>query len=294
LDRVGLASAVAAYTMWGLFPIFFKQLSAVPAMEIIAHRVIWAVPILLLIVIMRRQWSEYRQAIANWSMLRWMLASAVLISINWLIYVWAVNNAYVLAASFGYYLNPLLNILMGTVFLKERLNRTQWIAVGVALLGVAVMGAGALDTVWISLGLAVSFCAYGLVRKMAPVGALPGLALETTLLLPLAIGLGFWFSALPVHPGWGSDSQINWLLFASGVLTAIPLWLFANAARRMSYSMLGFIQYIGPTLQFLCGVLLYNEPLTGTRIASFMLIWVALTIFSWDVVRRMRGATSPV
>jgi chloramphenicol-sensitive protein RarD len=290
IDRVGLASAIGAYTAWGFMPVFFKQIAAVPAMEIIAHRVIWAVPLLIAIMALRRQLREYWATVASWPQLRWMLASSALISVNWLIYVWAVNNGQILAASFGYYLNPLLNIMMGTIFLKERLNQTQLVAVGVAALGVAVMGAGALDTVWISLSLAASFCAYGLVRKMAPVGAVPGLAIETSLLLPIAMAGAFWYAYQGPHPGWGSDPRTTWLLAAGGAVTAIPLLLFATAARRMDYSTLGFVQYLAPTLQFLCGVLLYDEPLTTARSISFGLIWLALAIFSWDAIRRLRAA----
>jgi chloramphenicol-sensitive protein RarD len=290
LDRVGLVCAIAAYTSWGFMPVFFKLLSAVPALEIIAHRVIWAVPLLILILIFRGQMREYRDVLARWALLRWMLASALLISINWLIYVWAVNNERILAASFGYYLNPLLNIMMGTIFLKETLNQAQKVAVGVAAIGVVVMGAGTLDSVWISIALATSFCAYGLVRKMAPVGAVPGLAIETSLLLPVAMGGAFWFAYQGPHPGWGSDSDTTWLLVAGGFITAIPLLLFAISARRLDYTTMGFIQYLAPTLQFLCGVLLYNESLTAVHIASFGLIWLALAIFSADAVRRMRSA----
>lgn len=275
-------------------PVFFKQIQAVPALEIIAHRIVWAVPLLIAIMAFRRQLREYVEVLASWLLLRWMLASGALISVNWLVYVWAVNNGHILAASFGYYLNPLLNILMGTAFLGERLNRTQIAAVSAAAIGVAVMGSGALDTLWISLTLATSFCAYGLVRKMAPVGAVPGLAIETTLLLPLAMAGAFWFAlysgADSPHPGWGSDARTTWLLVAGGAVTAIPLLLFAVAARRMSYSALGFIQYLAPTLQFLVGVLIYNEPLTTARLISFALIWLALAIFSWDALRRMRTA----
>jgi chloramphenicol-sensitive protein RarD len=289
-DRVGVAAAFGAYIAWGFMPVFFRQIQAVPAVEIIAHRVVWAVPLLLLILAVRRQLGEYVQVIARWQLLRWMLASGLLISINWLLYVWAVNAGYILATSFGYYLNPLLNILLGTVFLGERLNRTQWQAVGVAALGVAVMGAGSLGTLWISLGLAASFGAYGLVRKMAPVGAVPGLAIETSLLLPVAVAAAFWYAYQGPHPGWGSDPRTTWFLAAGGAMTAIPLLLFAIAARRMDYSALGFIQYLAPTIQFLCGWLLYNEPLTATRLISFGLIWAALAIFSWDAIRRIRAA----
>ena len=271
-------------------PVFFRQMSTVPALEIIAHRVIWAVPLLIAIMAVRRQLGEYKTVLSQWLLLRWMIASSLLISINWLVYVWAVNNGQILAASFGYYLNPLFNILLGTVFLKERLNRTQLVAVAIALAGVAVMGAGALDTLWIGLSLAGSFGLYGLVRKMAPVGAVPGLAIETTVLLPLAMAAGFWFAFSGPHPGWGSDTTTNWLLIAGGAITAIPLLLFATATRRMDYSTLGFIQYLGPTIQFLCGVLLYDEPLTTARAISFALIWLALSVFSWDALRRMHAA----
>lgn len=270
-------------------PVFFRQMSTVPALEIIAHRVIWAVPLLLGIMAVRRQLGEYRAVLSQWPLLRWMLASSILISINWLVYVWAVNNGQILAASFGYYLNPLLNILIGTLFLKEKLNQTQAIAVAVAMAGVAVMGADALDTLWISLSLATSFGIYGLVRKMAPVGSVPGLAIETTVLLPVAMAAAFWFASSGPHPGWGSDTSTNWLLIAGGAITAIPLLLFATAARRMDYSALGFIQYVGPTIQFFCGVILYDEPLTTTRAISFGLIWFALAIFSWDALRRMHA-----
>jgi chloramphenicol-sensitive protein RarD len=290
LDRIGLSAALGAYTIWGFLPVFFKQISAVPALEIIAHRVIWAVPLLIAIMAFRRQMAEYWAALSQWALLRWMLASAVLISANWLLYVWAVNNGQILAASYGYYLNPLFNIVMGMLFLGERLNRTQYCAVGVALLGVLVMGAGAIDTLWISLSLAASFCAYGLVRKIAPVGSVPGLAIETSLLLPLAAAAAYWYALSGPHVGWGSDPRTTWILAAGGAVTAIPLLLFATAARRMSYSALGFIQYVGPTLQFLCAVMLYNEPLTTARITSFALIWLALAIFSWDALRRLRAA----
>ncbi len=293
LDRGGLAAAFGAYFIWGFLPVFFKQLGDVPAVEIISHRVIWAVPLLLLIMAFRRQLTEYWRAISSWSTLRWMLVSAALMSSNWLLYVWAVNSGQILAASLGYFLNPLLNILLGTVFLGEKLNRTQWVAVGIATLGVAVLAVGALGTLWISLSLAGSFAIYGLIRKMAPVGSVPGLAIETSLLLPLALAAAFYFAGRPAHSGWGSDSRTSLILAAGGVITAVPLLLFATAARKLPYSVMGFIQYIGPTIQFLLGVFLYGEALSGPRLICFVLIWAALAIFSWDGIRRMRvGATA--
>ncbi len=292
IDRGALLAAVAAYFMWGFMPLFFKQLSGVPAVEIIAHRIIWAVPILLLIMAYRAQLREFMAAISTPATLKWMMLSAALISVNWLVYVWAVNNDLILAASLGYYLNPLLNVLVGTLFLQERLNRVQWIAVAIAVVAVAVLAAGAIGTLWISLTVAGSFCAYGVVRKFAPVGAIPGLAIETILLLPAAFGAAVHYAQIAAHPGWGSDTQTMALLAAGGVITAVPLLLFATAARRMSYSVIGFIQYIGPTIQLLLAVFLYHEALYGSRLVSFMLIWAALLLFSGDAVRRLRQSSS--
>jgi chloramphenicol-sensitive protein RarD len=290
IDSGALLAAVIAYCIWGFMPLFFRQLSGVPAIEIIAHRVIWAVPLLLVIMAFRAQLPEFWAAITSFRTLRWMMLSAVLISVNWLVYVWAVNNGLILAASLGYYLNPLLNVLVATVFLGEKLNRTQWVAVAIATLAVVVLASGAPETLWISLSLAASFCFYGVVRKFAPIGAIPGLALETTLLLPAALSAAYWFYGGSTPRGWGSDITTTSLLLAGGAITAVPLLLFATAARRMSYSVIGFIQYIGPTIQFLLGIFLYNETLSNVRLISFLLIWTALAIFSWDAIRRMRAS----
>jgi chloramphenicol-sensitive protein RarD len=289
LDRLGLLCAIAAYVCWGFMPLFFKQLAGVPSIEIIAHRVIWAVPLLLIIVAVRRQLHETWRALSAWSTLRWMLVSAVFISANWLIYVFAINSGHILAASLGYYFNPLLNIVLGTLFLGERLNRLQWVAVGIAGIAAVVLAYGALDTMGISLSIAASFCFYGFVRKLAPVGAVPGLTIETILLCPIAMGVAYYYSQHPGNLNWGSNNHTTLLLIAGGAITAIPLLLFATAARRMAYSTLGFIQYIGPTIQFLLGVFLYKEPLSGPRILAFILIWSALALFSYDAIKRMRA-----
>jgi chloramphenicol-sensitive protein RarD len=289
IETGALLAAIAAYSIWGFMPLFFKQLAGVPAIEIIAHRVLWAVPFLLIIMAFRKQLNEFWDAITSLATLRWMALSAILVSVNWLVYVWAVNNDYILAASLGYYFNPLLNVLIGTVFLKETLTRLQWIAVAIAVVAVAVLAAGALDTLWISLSLAVSFAIYGVVKKLAPVGAIPGLTIETTLLFPVAFAAAMYFGTSNAPRGWNSDMPTTVLLIAGGAITAIPLLLFATAARRMSYSVIGLIQYIGPTIQFLLGVFLYDEALSGPRLLSFLLIWVALAVFSWDGIRRMRS-----
>jgi chloramphenicol-sensitive protein RarD len=284
IDRAGLAAAIGAYFIWGFMPLFFKQLSAVPAIEIIAHRIIWAVPLLLLIMAFRHQLAECWAAISHWASLRWLLVSALLISVNWLVYVFAVNSGQIFAASLGYFLNPLLNILLGTVFLKEKLNRTQWIAVGIALVAVGVLAVGSLSTLWISLSVAGSFGFYGLIRKVAPVGAIPGLAIETMLMAAAYI-----YATQPAAMGWNSSITATSLLIVSGAVTAIPLLFFAIAARRMPYSVIGFIQYIGPTIQLITAVFLYNEVVSGARAITFGLIWVALILFSWDMWRLFRA-----
>ncbi len=291
VDRGGLAAAISAYTIWGFMPLFFKQLAGVPAIETIAHRVIWAVPLLLIIMAFRQQLQEFWGAFSHWATLRWMIVSAALISANWLVFVYAVNNGQILASSLGYYLNPLVNIMLGMVFLGERLNKSQWFAVTIAVLAVLVLAAGSLSTAWISITLACSFGVYGLVRKMAPVGAIPGLAIETILLMPIAFSASYYFAQLPAHTGWGSSTPITLWLIAGGAITAIPLLLFATAARLLPYSIMGFIQYIGPTISLLLAILLYNEPLSGPRAISFGLIWIALAVFSWDLWRRMRASS---
>ena len=194
-----------------------------------------------------------------------------------------------LYSAFVWGINPLVNILLGTVFLKETLNRTQWIAVGIALVAVLVLAIGSLSTLWISMTLACSFGFYGLIRKMAPVGAIPGLAIETMLMLPIAMSVAYYFAAQPMAMGWGSAVGTSTLLAAGGVITAIPLMLFAIGARRMPYSIIGFIQYIGPTIQLFLAIILYNEVVSGTRAISFALIWAALILFSWDMWRQYRG-----
>lgn len=284
--RMGLLAAVGAYTIWGFLPIFFKQIAHVPAFEIVAHRIVWAVPLLLVIMAYRRQLGEYLSILRSWKILRWLGLSALLILANWSVYVWGVNSGQILAVALGYYLNPLLNVLLGTVFLGEKLTQRQWIAVGLAAVAVAVLAAGAFSTLWISLIAAGSFCLYGLVRKLTPVGAVPGLAVETTLLLPVAMAAAYWFAFQPDAPtGWVSDERTMLYLMLGGALTIAPLTMFAFAARRMDYSLLGFCQYIAPSLHFLVGVVLYREELSDVRLIAFGLIWTGLILFSIDALK---------
>lgn len=274
-------------------PVFFKQMEHVAALEVVAYRVLCALPFLLVVMALRHQLREYWQSLMQWRLLRWMLVSAALIFANWLIFIWAIAHEQIIAVSLGYYLNPLMNVAIGTLFLHERLTRRQWCAVGLAGIAVLVLATGAAETLWISISLASTFCLYGLARKFAPVDAAPGLAVETTLLLPLSLGLAIWFGAGggPIFSdtasgGWGSDGVTTFFLATTGIVTAIPLLMFAFAARRMDYSVIGFVQYIGPTMHFLIGFLIYDEPLNTVRLAAFALIWCGLALFSSEALSK--------
>ena len=288
-DQGGLPYAIAAYGIWGFVPLFFKLISSVPPVEVLAQRIIWSLPLCFVIMLFRRQIGEYLAALKDWRTLRLLLASAVLIAVNWLVYIYSIFTDHVLAASLGYYLNPLVNVMLGMIFLGERLSRLQLVAVVIAGVGVAILLAGALDTLWISLTLAFSFGIYGLLRKVVPVGSLPGLSVETTVLLLPSLGVAAWYLWAGDGRGFGSDTSISLLLMAGGVVTAVPLLLFATAARRMSYAALGFVQFLAPTLQFLLSLFVFHEPLKPVQLACFVLIWISIAVFSFDMLRKMRA-----
>ena len=285
----GLPYAVGAYLIWGFVPAYFKLLHDVLPVEIVAQRILWSIPLLVVIMFARKQLGEFIEIFRNRVLLRNLLGSACLIAANWLIYIWAVVNDHVLAASLGYYLNPLVNVLLGRIFLGERLRPLQKIAVAVAAIGVAILIADALDTLWVSVALALSFGTYGLIRKVTPVGSVPGLAVETSLLAPLSLAAVFWF-AHEGTSGFGTSTFTTSLLIVAGAVTAIPLLLFATAARRMSYASLGFVQYLAPSIAFLLGVFVYGEPLDTTKLACFVLIWASIAVFSFDILRSIREA----
>lgn len=285
----GLPYALAAYGIWGFAPLFFKLLSSVPPVEVLAQRIVWSLPLCFLIMAFRRQIGEYLAVLRDWKVLRLLFASSVLIAVNWLVYIYAIFTDHVLAASLGYYLNPLVNVMLGMVFLGERLSRMQMLAVVIAGVGVAILLAGALDTLWISLTLAFTFGIYGLLRKIAPVGSLPGLSVETTVLLLPSLAVAGYYLAVGDGRGFGSENSISLLLMAGGVVTAVPLLLFATAARRMSYAALGFVQYMAPTIQFLLSLFVFDEPLKPVQLACFLLIWVSIAVFSFDMWRKMRA-----
>jgi chloramphenicol-sensitive protein RarD len=293
--RAGLAFGIGAYGLWGLLPIYFKWLQAIPSVAIVAHRIVWSMLVLGALLLLMRGAGQVRAALASRRTFLLLLATAVLIAVNWLVYVYAVNSGHILAGSLGYYLNPLANILLGYFVLKEPLARLQWIAVGVAAAGVAVLAAGALSHLWISLTLCVSFALYGLLRKIAHVEATAGLAIETGLLLPLAI-LWLWGATATGSPVWGSTPRELWLLVGTGVASTIPLLFFTAAARRLRYSTLGILQFLAPSLQFLVAVFLYGEPLTAAHLVAFAAIWTAAILYliaSWRTARLSHSEMVP-
>ncbi|MEZ5480013.1 MAG: EamA family transporter RarD [Thiolinea sp.] len=277
----GLAYGLAAYVIWGFFPLYFHYLAVIPAPEVLAQRIVWSfVFVAALILVLGRQ-AAVRKALASAATRRALLLSAVLVTINWLTFIWAVAQQRVMESSFGYFLTPLVSVLLARLFLQEHLNRYQVLACVLALLGVGwqLIGMGKLP--WVSLTLALSFGFYGLVRKQAAADSLTGLGVETGLLLPFA--LAHWGWLLWSGQGHSAEAGLwpNVLLLASGVLTALPLLLFASAAKQLSLSIIGFMMYINPTLQFLIGVFVLHEPFSTPQLISFCFIWSALLVFSY-------------
>lgn len=284
-EKSGLIPAVGAYLIWGFLPLYLLLVRAVPAFEFVAWRIIWTLPICLLIVAVRRQGADIRAALADRRAIGWLALSAALIAVNWLVYVWAIQRGEVYAASLGYYINPLVNVLLGTLMLGERLTRPQWVAVAIAAVGVALLVQGATTTLWISLTLALSFGSYGLVRKQVSVGSLPGLTIESALLLLPSLALAAWFAATQGSAFFVSPAR-SAAIVLGGVVTAVPLLLFAIAARRMPYSRLGFFQFLAPSIVFVLGLTVFKQPLAPIQAASFACIWLAAAIFVWDLLRR--------
>ncbi len=286
--RFGLICGVFAYAIWGLFPLYLRELNPADAIEIVAHRIAWSVPFGALILGLRRQWAETIAALRQPRVVALLALSAVLISVNWLVYVWAVANDRVLQASLGYYINPLLFIAAGVFVLKEKLSLLQGVAVALAAAGVLALIFGAGVIPWPSFILAASFTAYGYVRKTTPVGAMPGLFIETLLLAPFAIATLAYINQTGAMSFGQHGARLDLLLLAAGPMTVGPLVLFALAARRLSLTTIGFLQYIGPTGQLLLG-LYFGEAFTFAHAICFGLIWSALAITSFDALRRNRA-----
>ena len=284
----GVFYAVMAFIIWGISPAYWKLMKNIPSIEIIAHRIVWSFVFLLPLIVLRGRWHEFTAAIKNIRTFGILLSTAILVSGNWLIYIWAINSDYLLEASLGYYINPLVNVLLGMVFLKERLRPLQIAAVLIACTGVLYQTVLYGQFPWIALSLAFSFGFYGLIRKAAPVGSLVGLTVETMLLfIPSAVYL-VYLDRL----GAGSLFRVNFtldgLLMFTSVATAVPLLLFALGAKRINLSTLGLLQYIGPSGMFLLAVFAYSEPVSFGQIITFVCIWIALALYSFDSIRIYR------
>jgi chloramphenicol-sensitive protein RarD len=276
----GLAYAVLAYGAWGIFPLFWKLLVHIPALELVAHRVVWACAAYLLLVAWTRRMGELRVALRSKAVLRAIVPAALLISLNWLVFVYAVLTDRVLHASLGYFLNPLVSIVLGMVFLRERMRAAQWVAVALAALGVVQLTTLADGLPWIGVVLALSFGVYGLTRKVAPIDGLLGATVESALLVPIAVGYLGWLALSGTGAFGASGLRIDALLVCAGFVTAAPLVWFANAARRLPLRTLGFVQYLAPTCQFFLAVLVFSEPLTAVHLRSFACIWAAIALFT--------------
>jgi len=282
--REGVIAGLAAYLMWGFLPVYFKTVGAVDPAEVLAHRVIWALPFGALIIMLRRQWPEVRRALTHRSMLVWLSVSALFIAMNWFIYIWAIQDGRIFEASLGYYINPLTNMLVGVCFFHERLRRFQLLAVVLAVIGVIVLTVSGGVVPWVALSLALTFTVYAAVRKRVVIGGMPGLFVETVLLLPFAMTwFVFLLSSSRMVFASGDGPTTFWLLMA-GPVTVLPLLCFALAARRLTLTTVGFMQFLAPTLQFLTGIY-YGETLTTAHLICFSFIWTAVAFFIFDAVK---------
>lgn len=284
----GVVYALAAYLLWGAFPAYFKAVHEVAPLEVLAHRMLWSLAFVAVLLLALRRGAWLAPVLREPRLLARFGASAALVSVNWLIYIWSVNHDRVVDASLGYFINPLVNVLIAALFLGERLRRVQWLAVAIAGAGVLWLTWQAGGLPWIGLALAVTFALYGLMRRQAPLGALEGFALETALLAPLALAYLGWLAAQganafvdAVHDG---RPALALLLVLAGPVTAVPLLFFTAGARRISFATLGLLQYAAPTLQLLLGVFLYGETLDGAKLAGYAAVWLALAVFSVDAL----------
>lgn len=277
----GVAFGLSAYILWGCFPLFFALFQGVPAFEILIHRILWSCLFLVGLVTLLRRWAPIRKALSEPRRLGTVLGCALLIAINWGIYIYAVETRQVLQASLGYFMTPLVNVALGMLVLRETMHRLQAAAVGLAALAILIQLLMLGELPWISLGLAFSFGTYGLLRKQVPLDGLSGLFVETLLLLPLALLTLGWLVQVDLSHFLG-ETRTTLLLVASGVITALPLLAFAGAARRLRLATLGFLMYINPTIQFGIALLVFGEPLTAVQLATFLLIWAGLALYTWS------------
>lgn len=285
VQRQGVIYALCAYTLWGLAPIYFKTIAAVPAAEILTHRMIWSCALLMVLTLLGRQWHKVQAVLRQPKVLLTLAFTSITVGGNWLLFIWAINNGHMLDASLGYYINPLFNVLLGMLFLSEKLRRLQWWAVGLAAIGVAIQIIAFGSLPWIALVLATSFAIYGLIRKKLALDALTGLLIETLIMLPPAAIYLWGIADSPTSHLTQNDWHLNLLLIAAGAVTTAPLLCFTAAATRLKLSTLGFFQYIGPSLMFILAVTLYGEALALDKMLTFAFIWSALVLFSLDGLR---------
>lgn len=273
--------AIASYVLWGMFPIYFKALEAeIPPVDIVMHRMLWSFLFLVIVLTVRKQWAWVAPMLRQPRVIGGFMASALLLTANWTTYIWAVNNNHIVEASLGYFINPMVSVALGFIFLRERLRPVQWLSIAMAAAAVLWLTWQTGHPPWIALTLAVTFGSYGLLRKTASLGALPGLALETALVLPLALAYLVYTTVQDQNTFVSASASTKWLLVAAGPITSIPLLMFAAGARRLPLSLVGVLQYITPSLQLLLGVWLYNEQLDGARLVGFIVIWCALALYS--------------
>ncbi len=286
--RLGVLAALAAFGMWGIIPVYIKAVAHVPAPELLAHRTFWSVILLLVLIVLGRRWRALRAALTEPRAWLLLAVSTSLLALNWLVFIWAITDSRVLETSLGYYINPLVNVLLGVMVLRERLNLWQGLAVALATIGVLNLTVQLGSFPWVSLTLAASFGIYGLIRKTIRLNSIEGLFVETALITPLALGYLIFLAATGAGAMGAGDRATDILLLLSGVVTALPLLAFASAARRLQYTTVGFFQYIAPTGHFLLAVFVYGEVFTGAHLITFGLIWAALAIFTADSLRAMR------
>ncbi len=286
----GIVYALGAYIFWGLFPIYWKLLAGIPALQLLGHRIFWSFLLLLGIVLAARQ-GKILQAALNRRVLVIYSIAAVLIAINWLTYVWAVGAGFIVETSLGYFINPLLSVLLGVVFMRERLRPLQWVPLGLAAMGVLYLTFAYGSLPWVALTLAISFSFYGLVKKTAPLGALHGLTLETGILFLPALGFLIYSEFVGTGAFLHSVNLIELMLVGAGLVTVFPLLLFASAAQRIPLTMIGVLQYVNPTMQFLLGVVIFKEPFDHHRLIGFGVVWVALILFGVEGFLAQRRAS---
>ncbi len=291
-SKSGTLAAAGAYILWGLLPIYWRVLHGVPALEILGHRVVWSLVVVTILLAARRDWRWLADVRRHPSILRLSLLTALLLSVNWLVYIWANNNGHIVEASLGYFITPLVNVLLGLLVLREHLRPGQWLAIAIAVIGVTYLTLNAGGLLWISLALALTFGLYGLLRKTARLGSLDGLAVEMSILfLPALVYLTFQ-EIVGAGALGHSRAIIDVFLVGAGLVTAVPLLFFAYGAKRVPLSALGILQYIAPTLQFLLGVFVYGEAFTTARLIGFSVIWVALAVYSVEGFMQIRRRQS--